>query len=190
MCLSRTPVSSNSSHPVSSPLPSLPTSPSHPPPSTPVKLYISTKTNQQSVAISNSVQATWDCPDGYSMSPCPEDADLILGYYELLPSTQLKAWCSRLNGDHVLVHKTHFCRLVRGKDCAVQGVDVRMEACLLTGLTRGVVNSWYLVSPDGPWSAVPHHITNQPLEMVRLSEVGPAVAMQCESTYRNTCMYC
>ena len=52
-----------------SPLPSLPTSPSHPPPSTPIKLYVSTKSSRQSVTISNSVQATWDCPDGYSMSP-------------------------------------------------------------------------------------------------------------------------
>lgn len=180
MCLFRTSVSSNSSYPVPSPLPSLLTSPSHPPHSTPIKLYISTKTSQQSVTNSTSVQSTWDCPDGYCMSPCPEDADLILGYYELLPSAQLKATCSRLNGDHVLVHKTHFCRLVRGKDCAVQGVDVRLEPCLLTGLTRGVVNSWYVVSPDGPWSAVPHHITNHPLEMVRRGEVGPAVAMQCK----------
>lgn len=89
---------------------------------------------------------------------------------------------SRLNGDQVLTHKTHFCRLVRGKDYAVQGVDVRLEACLLTGLTRGVVNSWYVVSPDGPWSTVPHLITNHTLEIVRLSEVGPAVAMQCEYT--------
>lgn len=116
------------------------------------------------------------------MSHCPEDADLILGYCELLPSTQLRATCSRLNGDHVLIHKTHFCRLARGKDFAVQGVDVRSEVGLLAGLTRGVVKSWYVVSPDGPWSAVPHHITNNTLEIVRLGEVGPAVAMQCELT--------
>ena len=106
----------------------------------------------------------------------------------MLPSALLKAasytFC-RLDGDHILVHKTCFCRLVRGRDYCVQGVDVRSEVGLLLSptamaLTKGVVGSWYLVAPDGPWSAVPHRITNHQVEIVRLSEVGTAVATQCE----------
>ena len=125
------------------------------------------------------------------MAPSPGQADLVLGYHELLsPDLPQRTSCriARLEGDQVLVHKTEFCRLVRGREWSVQGVDLRSEVGLLTlptsviwsALKTGVVGSWYLLAPDGPWSAVPRRLSNHWLEMVRWSEVGPAVAMQCE----------
>ena len=128
--------------------------------------------------------------DQYDIATSPSSADVILGYHELLTSvadSPTPSHVARLAGDQIVVHKTQFLHLVRGKEGFAQGLDLRSEVGLLAspeamegvGARRGVTGGWYLVLPDGLWSAVVPHLSNHPLEMARWSEVGPAAASQC-----------
>ena len=159
--------------------PHLPPSTLRLPPLSPIKLYVSGGGR-------GSVEWAQGCTE-LTVCSSVEDADIVLGYHELLPPALLRGDGSlivaRLPGDTLLTHKTQFSRFSRGNPHCVQGIDLRSECdlhSLATTSSEGVAGSWYLVSGDGPWSAVPHHITNHPLEVVRLSEVGPAVATHCE----------
>ena len=125
----------------------------------------------------------------YRTITSPDSADIIIGYHELLPSvtdSPAPFLLARLAGDQVLVHKTQFLHSVRGREGFAQGIDLRSEVSLLASSAamdqigvKGVAGSWYLILPEGPWSAVVPHLSNHRLEMARWSEAGPAVATQC-----------
>lgn len=132
----------------------------------------------------------WECPEIIICSSV-QNADVILGHHELLSPSLLKDAThviARIHGDQVLTHKTKFIQFTRGNSNCIQGINLRSEIDIHTlvamqeqqSLRREVVDSWYVVLPDGPWSAVPHHITNNSLEIIRLSEIGPAIATHCQ----------
>ena len=61
------------------------------------------------------------------------------------------------------------------------GIDIRGEvAHIAEAGGKGLTGRWYVVCPDGPWSAVTPHVTDCQLEVVRWSEAGAGVATQCE----------
>ena len=163
--------------PTLSPVPSpSPHPPSTFPSSLPIFLYISPSTSHP---------IEWaERLAGFSIAPTHTQADMVLGYPELLAgnsNTPTPTPAARLAGDAVLVHKSQFCRLARGRRGCVWGVDIRGEVAHIAEVGgRSLTGRWCVLCPDGPWSAVTPHVTDCQLEVVRWSEVGAGAATQCE----------
>ena len=135
---------------------------------------------------------SWENVEGYKAVTSLDDADIILGYSDDVPLSDLTRgqFVARMEGDGCLVSRTQRCKLAKGQPWFAPSVDVREEAAELLCEGDSVVSHWCVLLPGERGSPVRPRVTRNKVEIVRWAEVGPCVVSQCELTvWVHVCTY-